>query len=554
LVYPGKIAGKSVRTAVRPTVNERCEQFPVLDTWWIMNVKHSSFRAPLPTLAMGVSAYLADWHRAFAALDPAASIFFELWFDRGQHLPVVETIRIPRNSSTRDRHVIALYLSVLINNILCVYGARRVSIISKEAELPLDILAAMERNLFQRLDSFSNMSLLFLHALVERVFHAGFVMDTDRMHAAVLREALDEQARAPHGGGAESERLGTSLAVNIGQRLTSWGVVTLDGRGQHGVERFTRLESGSGGPEQAFGVGFETLMAEIRQTLGEQTQDIKVIGISIAATVVSGDVQPVGEFGLFAGASREELEGVNEHIRRVCRSCFPGRPVVIVNDGEAQALFAFHFAGGRGKIIGADSACPVGTGKHLLSLRLGACPCVHFLDAQGKSPVGVYEYSWLITNLNTTRSTKYLCSTIRFHLSFYGVAAIAHELGLLEKYLVDPLEAIFFFPEKLVSDDPTQRKDAKRIYHILGAHVAMLVCEIHRRHPLGAVMLLGSLANRIDRTVFPVMRDGFTAFIDEHARDLGSTELVLVDDASSQASLVGAAYAALRPESIHTAD
>jgi hypothetical protein len=265
--------------------------------------------------------------------------------------------------------------------------------------------------------------------------------------------------------------------------------------------------------------------------------------------VVSGKLQPVREFGLFAGCAPDGLSGLDEHLRSICLALFPDRPVTMVNDGEAQAQFACHYAGGRQASAGTVpnfSNGQAGPDRHLLSLRLGACPCIHVLDGEGQSPPGVHEYSWLITSFGQKASPDIPCRTIRFSLSFYGVAAIAHELGLLEKYRVDPLEAISVFPAMLLSDDPARRSDAESVYRLLGAHVAMLACEIHRHHPLGVITLLGSRANHIDPTVFPVMREGFSAFMAGHARHLGGFAFILVEDASSRAGIVGAAHVALQ--------
>jgi hypothetical protein len=507
----------------------------------------------LSSLETLVSPYLQDWHQAFAALDPGDCVPFELWFDRGPYPPMVERVRIPRVPTARGRQAVVRHLSVLINNMLCVHGARKVSIVSGEAELPLKILAGVQADLFQRVDSFSDMSLLFLHALMEGIFQTGFTMDTDRSHAAILRRELSEQPPPPRGRSGQEMWQGTALALNIGQRLTSWGLVEFNGRGQFGVRRFTRLDTTPAGPERSFASVFESLLAGIGHDLGDRIRDIEAVGISIAGTVVSGKLQPVREFGLFAGCAPDGLSGLDERLRRICQAHFPDRPVTLINDGEAQAQFAFHYAGGRQASAGTVSnvsSGQAGPEKHLLSLRLGACPCIHVLDAEGQSPPGVHEYSWLITSFGQKASSDIPCRAIRFPLSFYGVAAIAHELGLLEKYQVDPLEAMFVFPEMLLSDDPAQRNDAESVYRLLGAHVAMLACEIHRHRPLGAITLLGSRANHIDPTVFPLMREGFSAFIAGHARHLGGIAFILVQDASSRAGIVGAAHVALRRDMV----
>ena len=146
-------------------------------------------------------------------------------------------------------------------------------------------------------------------------------------------------------------------------------------------------------------------------------------------------------------------------------------------------------------------------------------------------------------NTNTTFDHKF--STIRLYLSYYGVAIIAHELGLLEKYNVLPESALPFFYEQLFSEDPTRIYDAECIYAVLGAHIAMFAAEINRRRPLATVVLLGSRANKINELVFSAMQDGFEAFFDKHPL-VAPIEFVLIEDASAQSGLVGVAYATLR--------
>ncbi|MFP5259659.1 MAG: hypothetical protein ACLGQH_11620, partial [Acidobacteriota bacterium] len=105
--------------------------------------------------------------------------------------------------------------------------------------------------------------------------------------------------------------------------------------------------------------------------------------------------------------------------------------------------------------------------------------------------------------------------------------------------------AIPFFHERLTGDDPLARQEAAGVYGSLGAHLAMLAAEVHVRRPIGAVMVLGSRANRLDEEVFSAMRDGYAAFAAHRPLVPGRAELVLIEDASARAGLIGAARAAL---------
>ena len=183
-------------------------------------------------------------------------------------------------------------------------------------------------------------------------------------------------------------------------------------------------------------------------------------------------------------------------------------------------------------------------GMHLLSLRLGACPCVQCLDAHGEASPGFNEYGWVITTLDVRPAAKKHAITIHRYLAYYGIAVIAHELGLLEKYNVHPEQAALFFHGMLSASNALARHEAKNVYRRLGAHVAMLACEIHRHRPLGAVMLLGAEAVGIDRLAFSSLYEGFYDFMHRHALQGCGLKFLFAQDASAKASLVGVAHAA----------
>jgi len=118
-------------------------------------------------------------------------------------------------------------------------------------------------------------------------------------------------------------------------------------------------------------------------------------------------------------------------------------------------------------------------------------------------------------------------------------------MGLLARHHLDIEEAIPFFHNRLLGNDPRARHEAAAVYGILGAHLAMLAAEIHRHRPIGAVMVLGSQTNRLDAPVFAAMRDGYAAFAAKRPLVPGQAKLVLVEDASARAALIGAARTAL---------
>ncbi len=259
---------------------------------------------------------------------------------------------------------------------------------------------------------------------------------------------------------------------------------------------------------------------------------IDVLGLSLAATTYRGKVLAVPGYGLFPHCPDGEAAAV---LSRFCRDVAPGRPFDVLNDGLAQAVFA-HRHGGR----------PAGD---MLSVRLGSSPAVHRLDASGRAEAGFHEYGWLVTRFAPPNGSGRLFSTIRSYLSHYGAAAVAYELGLLEKYGLAAHEAATFFRDALDADAPRLRQDAEHIYGILGAHLAMFAHELHRDRPLAAIRLLGSRTSRLDAATFRAMAAGFAAFAGSHGLGLEAAELALLEDASAVAGLVGAAHVALEAAS-----
>ncbi|MYL82092.1 hypothetical protein GTA51_02930 [Desulfovibrio aerotolerans] len=482
-----------------------------------------------------ISPYITDWHQAFAALDPAVSAPAEIWFDRGPYPPVVERVRLPCCPDARDRRLVELHLSALINNVLCTAGAKRVSIQAR-AGFDARLLAAVRGNLLLRPDTFSNMSLSFLHGLIESVLGTALSIDAESEQIQALRLLDRAVAQIPNPSASEKPlRPGTALAVNIGQHLTRWGLVRFAADGGATVLGLSRRETSPDGTPRCLTDEIREILAAIRSSLGAAAATVSAVGISLAVTVLDGIVRPVPDFGLFATCPELSCNQATDLLVAAGQEAFPGRPVSVVNDAKAQALYAFHDAGG-GLAAG---------GRHLLAVRLGACPCVHCLDGNGHSVPAFDEYGWLVTAACAPQSGGPLFSTLRFPLSHYGVAAAAHELGLLATHHLDIEEAIPFFHKRLLGNDPLACHEAAAVYGILGAHLAMLAAEIHRRRPIGAVVVLGSQTNRLDAPVFAAMRDGYAAFAAKRPLVPDQARLVLVKDASARAGLIGAARLAL---------
>ncbi|WP_231584032.1 hypothetical protein [Desulfovibrio sp. TomC] len=482
-----------------------------------------------------ISPYLVDWRQAFADLNPAASVAATLFFDRTPYPPVIERLRLPLAPDTRGRRIIALYLSALINNVVCTAGAKRVTI-AAEGGLDPVILEAVRSNLLVHLDSFSNMSLYFLHGLVESVFGEPLAIDDA---AGRLDDLLQEHAvgsdRTEMPNAAATLRPGLALAINIGQHLTSWGLVRLTADGEYQVMDMTRRATCPDGKHYCLMDEIGGIVEAAKRSLGPAAAAVEAVGLGIAATVMDGVVRPVSEFGLFAVCPPHTLDAAAATIRQTVKEAFPGRRTAILNDAKAQALFAYHHGGGR----------QAAENGHLLVVRLGSCPCIHGLDANGHSAAGFDEYGWLVTQARPLEPGAPLFSTPRLPLSYYGVALAADELGLLARYGLDIEDAIPFFHDRLIGPDPLAAQEAAGVYGILGAHLAMLAAEIHRSRPINAILVPGSQANRLDKPAFAAMRRGFEAFAIGRPLVPQNVALSLIEEASAEAGLVGAACAAL---------
>lgn len=494
-----------------------------------------------PTLfaaSQGIPPYLALWRREFDGLPPSRSVPVTLWFDRGPHPPLVETLRLPARPHPSDKRLAGLYAAAVVNNMLCSHGAASVTVVSPDSEAARGLRDDLERLLLLGLPPLSGMSPQFLFHLVKQVFGIDFHLDNDLDHAAALRAAAASPHAPPSLVVAQPVRPGLVLSVNIGQHLTSLALVRLEANGRFAVEGLTRRDTWPDGARQGLAAVWQALAVAARPLLAAVGGAVDAVGVSIAVTVTDGVIRPVPQCGLFEQASPEEIVAADAMAASFAQAVSPGKPMTVVNDAEAQAVFAFRHGGADGRAV----AAPRGS---LLSVRLGACPAVRRLDAAGRVDPGIHEYGWLVTRYAPTCSTGGLFSTIHPYLSHHGLAIVANELGLLAKYRLAAEAAIPFFHGALVADDPGLRQDARRAYGILGVHLALLVQALARREPLATVRLLGSRANRLDATAFAALATGYAAFDAAHGLGLASVALELVEETSAIAGLVGAAHAAL---------
>jgi hypothetical protein len=485
---------------------------------------------------IGVSSYLARWHLAFAARQGGPGPLVELWFDRGAARPLCERVRLPQRLDAGALRVAALYLAALINNKLCVWGARRVSLVSDEANLGKELLRRVSNLLLYRTESFSDLALLFILALIEQCHGERLVLDTDRDQAARLSALMVDVQAAP-GVAPPSPGRHTVVAVNIGQHKTGWGLVNLDGMHGYGLSRTGRQETWPEAGSHCLPQLADALLAAVGQSLGQLPPEAEAVCLSLANPVVGGRARGVSPVGMCATCDPEAAADLDQALRRAAAKRFPGLPFFLVNDAAAQGLFTSRY--------GEAVLAPAGPGAatRLLSVRFGACPSVSYIDASGRNLDRLNEYPWLVTTVQANSHGEALFATISRYLSFYGFGAIAGELGLLDKYGLEQDAAAGFFHGLYTEGNEDQWRDALKIYRILGAHIAMLAYEIQRDTPVFQVALLGSRANHLDAAVFGPIWDGFAGFIDRHGLPFTELEFNLVEDVSTEAGLVGAAVA-----------
>jgi hypothetical protein len=479
------------------------------------------------------SPYLACWHQAFASRPGATGPLVELWFDRGRLAPRHAVIQLPARDGGHVLDLTALYLAARINNTLCVWGARRVTIRSRDESLARDLLQRVTHLLLYQAEVFSDLTLYFIFALIEKHYGERLAIDTSPAQADRLARWRPEAACVPPSL-SRPDRL-TALAINIGLHKTSCGLVSLDGAGGHGVSRLHRQPTWPDGQPHCYPSLAPAILGHLAATLGPLPPETEAVCLSLATPVLGGEPQAVAQIGLAADCDQETADAFGASLVAAARSTFPGLPVFCCNDAEAQGLFASRFDRQQSDCRESRYAA------NLLSIRLGACPSVSYIDASGRNLSRLNEYAWLATRIHGPRRDAPLLSTISRAISFHGLACLAHELGLLEKYRVMPGDAPVFFHRLCIEGSPAEQHDALRIYHVLGAHIAMLFHEIDRDTPVRHARLLGSAANRIDAPIFAAIRDGFAGFIDRHALPFESVDFSLAEGASAQASLVGAA-------------
>lgn len=498
-------------------------------------MRQGNVRSRLGQAEAGVSSYLACWHVAFAARKADPGPLVELWFDRGEAAPLCERVWLPRRLDAHALRMAALYLAALINNKLCVWGARRVSLVTDEANLGKELLRRVSSLLLYRAESFSDLTLLFLFALIEQCHGERLVLDTDRGQAERLSALVTAPAVPPVPPQPPDRH--TVVAVNIGQHKTAWGLVCLDGAGGSALSRTGRRETWPEAGSHCLPQLADTLLGAVEQALGQLPPETGAVCLSLANPVVGGRARGVSQIGMCASCDPEVAADLDQALRRAVAAHFPGLPFFLVNDAAAQGLFTSRHGGG-----GVTPEEP-GAATQLLSVRFGACPSVSYIDATGRNLDRLNEYPRLVTTVHANRNDKALFATISRYLSFYGFGSIAGELGLLDKYGLEQNAAAAFFYGLYNEGDEDQWRDAVKIYRILGAHIAMLAYEVQRDTPVSRVTLLGSRANHLDAMVFGPIWDGFAGFIDRHGLPFDGLEFNLIEEASTKAGLVGAAIA-----------
>lgn len=493
--------------------------------------------AAVPPPGRPMSPYPAVWRRHFAGLDPNRSVPATIWCDRGSESPLAISTRIPLCPSPQEKRLAGLHVAALLNNALCIHGAASASIVSPRQDAAAWLCDAVLRLLMLPREPFSTMPLDFLHELVRQVFRQDFRLDADPAREALLRE---KQLAAPatRADQPAPPRPGLALAVNIGLYLTSLALVRVEADGRFVVEGLSRRKSAPENKVPSLADLLATIRDEAKALAAAAGAALDAVGIGIAATVVRGRILPVPGYGLFTEDASDTPETVAALLQGFSRDVARGRPLAVVNDGQAQAVFAYRHGG-------ATPSPPARLAGDMVSVRLGACPAVHRLDSCGRSAAGFHEYGWCVTRYHAANATRGCFTTIHPYLSYAGVAIVAQELGLLRKRRIPHEAATAFFRDALEADDPGLRQKAAHVYGILGAHLAMLADALQRDRPLAVIRLLGSRANRLDPVAFAAMVDGFAAFASRHDLGLRDVELTLLQETSVIAGLVGAAHAAL---------
>jgi hypothetical protein len=458
----------------------------------------------------------------------------EVWFDREPEPPRRQVLQLPARGNARVLRLTALYLAALINNTLCVWGARRVSLGCRDEALARELLNRVTHLLYYEAEILTDLTPLFVYALIRQRYGRQLVLDADQGQVARLASRLSEPAATPTISPLRPGRHAV-LAINIGQHKTSCGLVRLDGADGFAVSRLHRQPTWPDGQPRCYPALAEPVLRHLAGILGPLPPDVEAVCLSLATPVIAGKPHAVSQIGLTAACDQDTADTFGASLRAAVGKVFPGLPVSCINDACAQGLYTSRF--GRQAADADQPDCAT----ELLSIRLGACPSVSYIDAGGHNLPRINEFAWLVTRVHGPGHDTALLATISRALSFHGLGCLAHELGLLEKYRVAPDAAAVFFHELCARGSEAERRDALALYHVLGAHMAMLAYEVHRDTPVRRVRLLGSEANRIDPPVFAAIWSGFSNFIERNALPFAGLDFSLTEDASAQASLVGAA-------------
>lgn len=482
-----------------------------------------------------VSPYLADWHHAFAPHHETNGPLVELWFERPNKTPLREAMRLPAMPDITTLKRAALYLSGLLNNKLSLWGAKSAHIVADDAALAQELLHRVTECYLYKAELFSELTPFFLLSLIRKRYGENFRLDADAdaVKQLILTGATDESPRPA----ATRPGRHTVLAINIGQHKTAYALVTLNGAGGYTISREHRLATWPEGQPRSYPDIAGQAMAAIAKELGPIPPDVEAVCCSLSCPVTEGTPYCIGYVGLCAAGDQENADAMQPAILAAAGEAFPGLPVFLINDAEAQGLYASRFCH-----QGNDPTDP-GYATELLSIRFGACPSISYIDATGRNIPRLNEYAWLVTTVHGERPDMPLFSSISPYLSFYGIGTIARELGLLDKYGVEQNDAAACFHDFFTGSDRSRQRDAFKTYYVLGAHIAMLAGEVHRDTPVRHVQLLGSAANKLDEPVFTAIWNGFADFIDRHALPFDGVDFTMTEGVSAYASLVGAAVA-----------
>lgn len=450
-----------------------------------------------------------------------------LYYRRGGEIVSTDQFTFDATFPWPEIGAIESFLACRINNKICVIGCDNVEIsVAPSVPIQTTLIADLFYRDYDRLTALGRVS-----EIVERVYGAflRFAVTVD----SPVRDPLRRQNRVDAVAGspaALSYRNGCYVALNIGHRLSSVGLVRLTNVGlklsdfnRFATDRFRNYADANNFVRRAF--------AQASDRFNKGGGYVGAI-ISIAETVVAGNIHANLSGGLFGSMSAIDAASLTPQLSQTARELCSVADVLVINDSCAEGIYASRTMGSYRSGEVHDYL------TNLLTIRFGTWSAISYVSSTGYNIDRINEYSYLSTHtfVGPPRDSSTAIGDV---FSFRGFGILARECGLLEQYRIPEADAPAALYEMFSAGDEREQEAAARVYISIGERIALLVDEIQCDVRIQHICLLGSIANHIVHRVAHLMEKGFRECARFEGMDVAGIKFQFIPDASHDASIIG---------------